>query len=221
MDISSILPEQSPLKKVTFVSKCFAMILFIALPFLGAYIGYQFAPTEIVEIEKTPTIAITSPSITNLSRFLFNYDEVSVGQTIEQFEILEKNERPYTKEISIRAKDVAGEKLEGRLTAFYTVYTNEYLLRFVPYTDSYSDIPYPQNIDLPSRFILTKVDTDTEAVIDQLCGYECTPVPKDTDKTRELFSREATIYARDIKYEVENVGVDSLGHKIISLHIED
>lgn len=40
------------LKTVTPLSKYLAMVLFILLPFVGGWIGYQFAPEKIVEVEK-------------------------------------------------------------------------------------------------------------------------------------------------------------------------
>ena len=47
-------PEEylAPLKKVTPVSKYLAMTLFIILPFLGGWIGYNLAPKKVVEVEK-------------------------------------------------------------------------------------------------------------------------------------------------------------------------
>lgn len=42
----------SPLKKVTPVLKYLAMGLFIILPFLGGWIGYNFAPVKIIEVER-------------------------------------------------------------------------------------------------------------------------------------------------------------------------
>lgn len=41
-----------PLCQVTPLSKYFAMILFIALPFVGGYVGYHFAPVKVVEVER-------------------------------------------------------------------------------------------------------------------------------------------------------------------------
>ncbi|MEO6536214.1 MAG: hypothetical protein ABIT47_00845 [Candidatus Paceibacterota bacterium] len=38
--------------KVTPLSKYLAMILFIAMPFIGGWVGYTYAPRKIVEIEK-------------------------------------------------------------------------------------------------------------------------------------------------------------------------
>ncbi len=40
------------LNQVTPLSKYLAMILFIALPFIGAWLGYTFAPVKIMEVEK-------------------------------------------------------------------------------------------------------------------------------------------------------------------------
>lgn len=40
------------LKKVTPVSKYLAMTLFVALPFIGGWIGYNYAPEKVVEVDK-------------------------------------------------------------------------------------------------------------------------------------------------------------------------
>lgn len=42
----------APLKKVTPVSKYLAMALFIILPFVGGWIGYSFAPVNIIEVDR-------------------------------------------------------------------------------------------------------------------------------------------------------------------------
>ncbi len=44
----------SPLKKVTPVSKYVALTLMVLLPFIGAYVGYQFAPIKVVEMLVVP-----------------------------------------------------------------------------------------------------------------------------------------------------------------------
>jgi hypothetical protein len=44
--------EASQLHKVTPLSKYLAMALFIILPFIGAWIGYNYAPEKVVEVEK-------------------------------------------------------------------------------------------------------------------------------------------------------------------------
>jgi membrane-bound inhibitor of C-type lysozyme len=42
--------------EVTTMSKAIAMILFVTLPFIGGWIGYHFAPTHVVEVEKIVTV---------------------------------------------------------------------------------------------------------------------------------------------------------------------
>ena len=219
MDNSNSFPELSRLKSVTIVSKYLALILFVSLPFIGAYVGYQFAPIQIVEIEKTSS-PVFRDSTFELSRFLFDYEAVQTGQIIEGFEVLEKNEQPYITTMTLRSAESVGKKLEGKLTAFYTEYSGDYMLSFTPYTDSYDDIPYPQNIDIPGSFIVSQIDSNVEVIIDGVCGDDCTPIPTGSDVTRDLFVKQATIYVRDIRYVVENDGIDSLGHEIIAQKIE-
>ena len=42
----------APLRKVTPLSKYLAMIIFVAMPFIGAWIGYEYSPVKVVEVEK-------------------------------------------------------------------------------------------------------------------------------------------------------------------------
>lgn len=44
--------SESSFNKVTPLSKYLAMILFIALPFIGGWVGYNYAPDKVVEVEK-------------------------------------------------------------------------------------------------------------------------------------------------------------------------
>jgi len=44
--------EKSSLHRVTPLSKYLAMALFIISPFIGGWVGYQYAPEKIVEVEK-------------------------------------------------------------------------------------------------------------------------------------------------------------------------
>jgi hypothetical protein len=44
------------LNQVTPVSKVLAAIIFIMMPFLGAYVGYVYAPEKVVEVEKIITV---------------------------------------------------------------------------------------------------------------------------------------------------------------------
>lgn len=64
-------PEQegtfSSLRRVTPLSKYLAIVLFVALPFIGGYIGYQFAPEKVVEVEKVPAREIDAFDVQNES----------------------------------------------------------------------------------------------------------------------------------------------------------
>ena len=51
------------LHKVTPLSKYLALVLFVALPFIGGWVGYQYAPEMIVEIEKTGEVAAEDTSM--------------------------------------------------------------------------------------------------------------------------------------------------------------
>ena len=44
--------QKSPLNCVTPLSKYLAMALFIAMPFIGGWIGYTYAPEKVVEVER-------------------------------------------------------------------------------------------------------------------------------------------------------------------------
>ena len=55
----------SPLHTVTPLSKYLAMALFIALPFVGGWIGYAYAPEKVVEIEKIITVESEQKSTTS------------------------------------------------------------------------------------------------------------------------------------------------------------
>jgi len=48
--------DKSCLNKVTPLSKYLALTLFIALPFVGGWIGYNYAPEKVVEIERVVVI---------------------------------------------------------------------------------------------------------------------------------------------------------------------
>lgn len=51
------------LTKVTPVSKYLAMLLFILLPFLGAWVGYTYAPEKVVEIQGPAHLSKVSENI--------------------------------------------------------------------------------------------------------------------------------------------------------------
>jgi hypothetical protein len=56
----------SPLHKVTPLSKYFAMVLFVALPFIGGWIGYTYAPEKVVEVERVVIKEVSSNDINSV-----------------------------------------------------------------------------------------------------------------------------------------------------------
>ena len=53
---------------VTKVSKCLALALFVALPFIGGYVGYQFAPEKVVEVQRMVELEKKSDELPDSSR---------------------------------------------------------------------------------------------------------------------------------------------------------
>jgi len=58
----------APLKKVTPLSKYLAMILFIITPFLGGWIGYQYAPEKVVEVERVVVKEVEVEKVVEVSQ---------------------------------------------------------------------------------------------------------------------------------------------------------
>lgn len=50
--------EKHPVFRVTEFSKYFALTLFVAMPFVGGWIGYTYAPEKVVNIEKIKVIEV-------------------------------------------------------------------------------------------------------------------------------------------------------------------
>ncbi len=57
---------KNPFFEVTPLSKALAGIIFIAMPFIGGWIGYSLAPVKIVEVEKETAPRVVPPEITML-----------------------------------------------------------------------------------------------------------------------------------------------------------
>jgi hypothetical protein len=74
--------QESRLHRVTPLSRYLALALFIALPFIGGWVGYVNAPDEIVEVQ------VVTPKDSNLSEKAPN-NFVSIGQRIGDMEVTE------------------------------------------------------------------------------------------------------------------------------------
>jgi hypothetical protein len=55
-------PWYQPLCQVTPVSKYLAMVIFIAMPFVGGYVGYKLAPEKVVEVMTPVQVKVVEPA---------------------------------------------------------------------------------------------------------------------------------------------------------------
>jgi hypothetical protein len=82
------LTDTSKLFCVTPLSKYLAMALFVAMPFLGGWVGYQYAPVQIIEVEVpietdkgAETAAVTPPEGTMKPPTICTYTEDGMSAT--------------------------------------------------------------------------------------------------------------------------------------------
>jgi hypothetical protein len=75
-EINQAESRLAPLQKVTPLSKYLAMLLFVALPFVGGWIGYAYAPEKVVEIENIVTFEkpaqITKEAVAGFEKYINN-----------------------------------------------------------------------------------------------------------------------------------------------------
>lgn len=65
-EVVDTVKEKHPVFQVTKLSKYLAMVVFIIMPFIGGWIGYNLAPTKIIEIT-TPAIEIDEVATSTVS----------------------------------------------------------------------------------------------------------------------------------------------------------
>jgi len=75
------------LKKVTPLSKLLALALFVALPFIGFWVGYNYAPVEVVEVEKVVEVEnkeeVSAKNLEQEVVILTDKDEYERGEVIK------------------------------------------------------------------------------------------------------------------------------------------
>lgn len=76
--LDAVVEQKSALHRITPLSKYLAMALFVALPFVGGWVGYTFAPMKIVEVN-------TIPKETDVS---VQKDENPIVQSAYELEVL-------------------------------------------------------------------------------------------------------------------------------------
>jgi hypothetical protein len=99
--------QSSALHTVTPLSKYLAMVLFVALPFLGGWIGYTYAPEKVVEVER---VVIEQTEATQEEPFKsdsLSQDSSPTRLVIERKELIE-NENYFMEEFNIEFDETNG-----------------------------------------------------------------------------------------------------------------
>lgn len=94
-----------PLKRVTPLSKYLAIALFIILPFLGGWIGYNYAPEKVVEVERIVEIKIPKePQIEEINPDIQTYTSKEYGFSFKYprgWILEERSEEQYLRDVFV------------------------------------------------------------------------------------------------------------------------
>jgi len=90
--------KQSKFTDVTPLSKYLAMILFITLPFIGGWIGYQYAPEKVVEVESIVEVEKKVEAEAESSKSKYT-DEIRVGDVVAGMEVA--SIKPFRSEVCV------------------------------------------------------------------------------------------------------------------------
>ena len=97
----------APLKKITPLSKYLAMAIFIVMPFVGGWIGYNYMPEKIVETEKLVEV---EKSVGDESE-LVAIDQFNIGLTIPSHWAVESVGENEPSHETHRIKNETGESV--------------------------------------------------------------------------------------------------------------
>ncbi len=107
----SVAKTPHPVNQVTPLSKYLAMVIFIALPFVGGYIGYQLAPERVIEIPVSQTLVPTQeniqPSNSVLEQAIDPYKEVVIPEIEEGSDYYHYSEQARSQYIKL----ASGERI--------------------------------------------------------------------------------------------------------------
>lgn len=85
--------------KVTPFSKYLAMTLFVALPFIGGYIGYTYAPVKVVEVEKMVEVEKVGESkvVSEVKKVSNEVNEIDTltEYLLSNYRVVSVTENPY------------------------------------------------------------------------------------------------------------------------------
>ncbi|HMO78360.1 MAG TPA: hypothetical protein PKA42_01295 [Candidatus Paceibacterota bacterium] len=112
----------APLHKITPLSKYLAMALFISLPFIGGWIGYQYAPEKVVEVERIVSdVGLSTDQETKETEKVFYQDGryAPDGRMLSDADMYEATGLPY---VTTFSKDYALSVLGGMYSDTLTIY---------------------------------------------------------------------------------------------------
>jgi len=202
----TVVLQPHPVRQVTKLSKYLALSLFIGLPFLGAFVGYQFAPVEQVittisvpvtntkivaekiNSEKTPVSVLMSPML-DTQQIKFSKRTESEGFTRITFAPNDEFE-----------KDNGEIIFKGSLEFLPSAFSGSWVGMFTPSKETLSYLPTGEPEGLPEYFYI--VDPDTVAVLCE--SFDCKNYTEDNVYKEEIYFSPQTV-----DYETYNRGFDS------------
>lgn len=132
-NINFELKEPDLFNTVTPLSKYLAMVLFVALPFIGGLVGYLYAPERVIEVEK---IVIQKPA---------------PESNIEESKVLTEVQKPFSStRVTIETDPIEKNSLQGdyskekRYLYENGLYRVSFTMsRYIEYRDDYSEPKRP------------------------------------------------------------------------------
>lgn len=203
------LPEQPHVvNQVTMLSKYLALGLFILLPFIGAYIGYQLAPEKVVEVVVTMPVSIEKnqmidAALNNEIKSL-NSDSLLVDEVSAYGCTSDANTYPHTcfsyksKTTSKEIKNLSDEaKAQGVISGRTAL--GELMYKTMDSSKIYFTIGIPES-DACCRLIALDTDTLKFNIIDAYQGLGKSFSSKDRRYIANL-ENDTSLYILDLETE--------------------
>jgi hypothetical protein len=203
----SLVRQPHPVKQVTLLSKYLALGLFVALPFMGAYVGYQFAP-----VQNIPTVVFAPAPVTSTQTSTTTVSEKTSPEVLmlpmaetDQIQFFNRTES----EGSIKITFVPNYEFEktngdvvfkGSLKFEPSDYSGTWVGYFTPNEETVRMLPDGEPEGLPQYFYI--VDPDT---VNVLCdSFDC-----ENYTTGKVYTADVSFPVESVTYETYNSGFGS------------
>ncbi len=212
-----LVRQPHPVRQVTSLSKYLALALFVTLPFIGAYVGYQFAPVQQITTTVPVPVTNTDAVATNIS-FQKLSPEVLMFPMIEtpQIKFFKRTESEGAIDITFISnskyeKTNADVMLAGMLEFLPSDFSGEWVGMFTPNAETLNLLPTGEPESLPKYFYISDPGT-----ISVLCeNFDC-----DNYTSGNVYKAEVSFQPNIITYEVFNRGFDSYPKTVTFTDIE-